>query len=230
MNKTLTILVLLFCLLLPDFSFAQDQTARIYGRVFMPVVKKQKRSFRGRLYRNRLSSRKKRQKNAAVLRTSFQDVIVAAYPLSFKGKTQPLEKARILQKNAEFRPHVLAVTPGTRVEFINLDRFFHNVFSYSPGAKFNIGRRPTNTTVWKTIYKTGKINLFCDIHSQMNATIVSLDTPYFTQPGKSGVYLLKDLPPGKYRLEIIHPDFPKTKTEITVRENDKLEQSFTLSK
>jgi len=230
MKKMLTVLTLLFCFAFSDMSFAQDQSASIYGRVFMPVVKKNKRSFRGRLYRNRLSSRKKRQKDIATQRTSFQDVIIAAYPLSFKAKIEPIKKARILQKNAEFRPHVLAVTPGTRVQFINLDRFFHNVFSYTPGAKFNIGRRATNTIYSRTINTTGKINLFCDIHSQMNATIVSLETPYFSQPSKSGVYLLKGLPAGKYRIEIIHPDFPKSETEITVKRNDKLEQSFTLSK
>lgn len=230
MKKTLTILILLFSFAFSDISFAQNQDARIYGRIFMPVIKKQTRSFRGRLYRNRLSSRKKRQRNATTRRTSFEDVIIAAYPLSFKVKTKPLKKVRVIQKNAEFRPHVLAITPGTRVEFINLDRFFHNVFSYTPGSRFNIGRRATGSKYTRTINKTGKISLFCDIHSRMNATIVSLNTPYFTQPRKSGVYLLKNLPPGKYRIEIIHPDFPKTITEITVKKNDELEQSFTLSK
>jgi plastocyanin len=230
MKKILTISTVLICLFLSDPAEAQTQTASVYGRIFMPAIKKKTRSFRGRLYRNRLSSRKKRQKNFTKQRTSFQDVIIAAYPLSFKAKTKPLAKARILQKNAEFRPHVLAITPGTRVDFINLDRFFHNVFSYTPGAKFNIGRRRTNAVVSRTINKTGQIKLFCDIHSQMNATIVSLKTPYFTQAGKSGVYLLKNLPPGKYRIEVIHPDFPKTEMIITVKKNEKQEQSFTLSK
>ncbi|KAA3618287.1 MAG: hypothetical protein D8M58_20505 [Calditrichaeota bacterium] len=230
MKKVFVIFTLLISFALTDLAFAQDSKATVYGRIFMPVVKKKSRTFRGRLYRNRLSSRKKRQKTATAPRTSFQDVIIAAYPLSFKPKTEPLKKARILQKNAEFRPHVLAVTPGTRVQFINLDRFFHNVFSYTPGAKFNIGRRPTNSVYSRKIYKTGKINLFCDIHSQMNATIVSLDTPYFTQAGKTGVYLLKELPPGKYRIEVMHPDFPTTESEITVKANEKQEQSFTLSK
>jgi len=135
----------------------------------------------------------------------------------------------MLQKNAEFIPHVLAVTPGTRVQFINLDPFFHNVFSYTPGAKFNIGRRPTHAVVTRKINKTGFIKLFCDIHSQMNATIVSLNTPYFTKANRNGVYLL-DLPAGKYRLQVIHPEFPKLEKIITLKRNQKMEQSFTLTK
>ena len=181
------------------------------------------------MYRNRLSASKKKSSTASTGRTAFQDVIIAAYPLSFKAETKPLPKARIIQRNAVFIPSVLPVTPGTKVEFINSDRFFHNVFSISPGAKFNIGRRPTNTIVRRTINKTGNISLFCDIHSQMASTIISLNTPYFTTANRNGVYLLEKLPAGKYRIEVLNPNFEKITMELTLSEGESSQQSFTFS-
>lgn len=224
------IIALIILLGLSLFEPIQAQTAKVYGRIFMPAVKKKQRTFRGRLYRNRLSAKKKKSKKSSFQRSIFEDVVIAAYPLSFKAEVKPLKRARMLQKNAEFRPNVLAVTPGTNVQFINLDRFFHNVFSFTPGAKFNIGRRRTNTVVTRKINKTGSVKLFCDIHSQMKATIISLETPYFTQANKNGVYLLDKLPAGKYRLEVMHPNFPTIEYIIEVKRDSKVEKSFSLNR
>ena len=122
---------------------------------------------------------------------------------------------------------MLPVTPGTKVEFINADRFFHNVFSVSPGSKFNIGRRPTNNIVSRTIYQTGNISLFCDIHSQMASTIISLNTPYFISAKRNGDYLLPNLPVGKYRIEVLHPNFENIVVQVTLSDGESSHQSFT---
>jgi len=228
--KTIISAFLALFFFLSHLSYAEAQEAAVYGRIFLPAVEKKQRTFRGRIYRNRLAAAQKTPKSEQNDRNPLEDVIIAAYPLSFKPEIKPLEKARVLQKNATFIPHVLPVTPGTRVEFINLDRFYHNVFSISPDANFNIGRRPTNTIVSRTINKTGEVKLFCDIHSQMNATILSLETPYFTRANRNGVYLLDDLPPGRYRIEVYHPDLPTVSNETTLEDGDKQEQSFTLTR
>jgi len=230
MKKTFLIFISIFLFLLSSLTegIAQDaQAAEVSGRIILPVSKKKKRTFRGRLYRNRLSASKKKSTAATTGRTAFQDVVIAAFPLSFKAEVKPMEKARIIQRNAIFIPNVLPVTPGTRVEFINADRFFHNVFSVSAGSKFNIGRRPTNTIVRRTISKTGKINLFCDIHSQMASTIISLNTPYFVTAKRNGDYQLSNLPAGKYRIEVIHPNFDKIVAQLTLSDGESSHQSFT---
>jgi len=56
--KKLTILFLLLFLLFSKTETVFAQTGKLSGSVFMPVVKKERRTFRGRLYRNRLSSKK----------------------------------------------------------------------------------------------------------------------------------------------------------------------------
>jgi len=233
MKKSCFIFISIFFFVIsdPGEGYSQNkETARVYGRIILPVIKKNVRSFRGRLYRNRLSSAIQRRAQEISKRSSYEDVIIAAYPLSFKAEIKPLPNARIIQRNAVFIPNVLPITPGTTVEFVNADRFFHNVFSITPGANFNIGRRPRNDVIRRRISATGKISLFCDIHSQMAATIISLETPYFTKSNRKGVYLLDNLPKGRYRLEVFHPEFDKITEEITLGEGESSEQSFTLSK
>ncbi len=226
--KKYFLLSVIFCFLFFEFSvFAGD--AKITGRVNMPVIEKQKRSFRGRLYRNRLASRRAKPESEKKVQNPFEDIIIAAYPLKGVPPFKPTEKARIIQKNAEFIPHVLPVTRGTTVEFINVDRFFHNVFSITPGARFNIGRRPTNTIIRRRIETGGEIKLFCDIHSQMNAIILSLDTPYFTRVNKNGIYSLEGLPPGAYRIEVYHPEFGSIKEVVSLSEDEQLQKTFTLT-
>ena len=44
------------------------------------------------------------------------------------------------QRNETFVPHVLAITTGTTVDFPNSDKFYHNVFSLSKTAPFDLGR------------------------------------------------------------------------------------------
>lgn len=230
MNKKIQLLAIALIFIVSAIAevYAQQaKDAQLYGRVVLPVVKKKNRAFRGRIYRKRLSESSDRSSSGSSNISSYEDVIIAAYPLSFKADVKPLPNKRIIQRNATFIPNVLAITPGTKVDFINADHFFHNVFSISPGAKFNIGRRPTNTVVTRTIYKSGSISLFCDIHSRMASTIVSLNTPYFTMANRNGVYLLENLPPGKYRIEAIHPDFEKVVIEVTLKDGESVQESFT---
>lgn len=229
MRKYSILFILLF-LLLGELTPLLSQTGEISGSVFMPVANKERRTFRGRLYRNRLSSKKKVKKSNQTVSSSFVDVIISAHPISFEIQTQPLKNTRIFQKNATFLPRVVPVTPGTIIEFINRDRFFHNVFSISKGSVFNIGRRPTGYVVRKRISKLGEIKLFCDIHAQMNATILCLDTPYFTRVTKNGRFALSNLPEGKYEIQVYHPDFPEISEIIEVYADKQKRINFTITR
>jgi plastocyanin len=229
MNKKNLLMIIIGVFVFFESGELYAQNANVFGRIIMPAVKKKSKTSRGNLYRNRLTANSNTNKSEENNQSSYQDVIIAAYPLSFKAEVKPIQNARVIQKGAKFIPNVLAVTPGTEVEFINLDHFFHNVFSVSPGAKFNIGRRPTNTIVNKTITKKGDVALFCDIHSQMSGTIISVDTPYFTAANNNGVYLLDNLPEGDYRLEVFHPNFEKEVRLISLKKGERSEQSFTIT-
>ncbi len=221
MKKIVALLALI--LILPAFSTAGE--SKIYGHINIPVTKKKGSGFRAMAYRNPLAS----PRGGGDRRTTARDVIVLAYPLSFRPAVTPPGKARMLQSGACFVPRVLPVTPGTKVSFINRDRYYHDVFSLTPGARFDIGRRATGQVVTETITRPGEIRLFCDLHPWMSATILCVETPYFTRSSKNGVYLLKKLPPGRYRLETYHPALKKASEIVTVEKGKALRLDFTLT-
>jgi len=223
-----TFVRLLFCLFFAC-CFAPElfaQTGEINGMVYLPAVQKETRNFRGRLYRNRLTSEKVTKNQNEILKSPYIDIIISAHPRSFKPDVKPLKEARVFQKDATFIPRVIPITPGTLVQFINKDVFFHNVFSLTPGAQFNIGRRPTNVIAERKITQPGEIKLFCDIHAQMNAIMLCLETPYFTRADGSGKYTLSGLPAGTYTIQVYHPDFPGLSESAEIKANENIRKDF----
>ncbi|MDP3072047.1 MAG: carboxypeptidase regulatory-like domain-containing protein [Opitutaceae bacterium] len=110
--------------------------------------------------------------------------------------------ASILQKDLTFVPALLPVQAGTRVEFPNLDDTFHNVFSFSPAKRFDLGRyRADERPVPGVLFDTpGMVTLRCDVHEHMRALILVLDTPYFAITAADGTFRLTGLPPGRHTL------------------------------
>ena len=107
------------------------------------------------------------------------------------------------QKNLTFVPALLPIEVGTRVEFPNLDDTYHNIFSYSPTKRFDLGRyRPEERPIPSVVFdKPGLVTLRCDIHEHMRGLILVLSTPYFVMTDTAGRFRLDKLPPGKYMLK-----------------------------
>ncbi len=107
------------------------------------------------------------------------------------------------QKDLAFVTPLLPVRVGTKVEFPNLDNTFHNIFSFSPVKRFDLGRytseeRPIPSQVFD---KPGLVTLRCDIHEHMRGLIVVLDTPHFVKTDADGRFKLGNLPSGSYKLK-----------------------------
>lgn len=115
----------------------------------------------------------------------------------FPGPSTP-RTATMAQKDLAFQPSILAVQAGTRVEFPNLDDTYHNIFSYSPAKRFDLGRyRSDERPIPSVLFDTpGLVTLHCDIHEHMRALILVLNTPYFVMTGADGTFRLAGLPPG----------------------------------
>lgn len=130
---------------------------------------------------------------------------------------------RLAQKNQSFVPRVLPVAAGTTVQFPNFDPIFHNVFSVSPGKRFDLGKYPRGQSRRVRFDRPGLIQVYCDIHSNMAAYILVLPNAAFAQPDESGRFVLPDLPAGEYVVHVWHPDFPPLKRQIRVPEHGDLE-------
>lgn len=109
---------------------------------------------------------------------------------------------QLVQRNKTFEPHVLVVETGTSVEFPNKDPFFHNVFSLFDGKRFDLGLYEAGTSKTVRFERPGVSFLFCNIHSDMSAIVVSVDTPYFALSDRSGRASIAMVPDGRYQLHI----------------------------
>ncbi|HLB00094.1 MAG TPA: carboxypeptidase regulatory-like domain-containing protein [Bacteroidota bacterium] len=114
--------------------------------------------------------------------------------------TLPAVNPGLNQSQMVFRPLVLPVVVGTTVDFPNNDNLFHNVFSYSQAKEFDLGRYPRGRKRSVTFDKPGIVNVYCDIHSYMFATILVLTNPYFSLPGEDGSFSIPGVPQGTYDL------------------------------
>jgi len=114
-----------------------------------------------------------------------------------------LPMKQVTQKNLTFVPALLPVRVGTKVEFPSLDDTYHNIFSYSPAKRFDLGRyRPDERPIPSQVFdKPGLVTLRCDIHEHMRGLILVLNTPYFMMTDTSGHFRLSGLPAGHYTLK-----------------------------
>lgn len=113
-------------------------------------------------------------------------------------------RARMVQKNKAFVPHVLAVQVGATVDFPNYDPIFHNAFSNYDGQVFDVGLYPPGTSQAVAFRRSGIVRVFCNIHSTMSAVIVVLPTPYFATTRSDGSFEIGGVPPGAYTLHVFH--------------------------
>jgi plastocyanin len=119
-------------------------------------------------------------------------------------KPASLPTKQVSQKDLLFVPALLPVQVGTRVEFPNDEKdTYHNVFSYSPAKRFDLGRyRPDEKPVPFQVFEMpGLVTLRCDIHEHMRGLILVLATPHFTTTDESGRFRLSGLPAGHYTLK-----------------------------
>ena len=109
---------------------------------------------------------------------------------------------RLIQRNKSFEPHVLVVRVGSLVEFPNRDPFFHNVFSLFEGKRFDLGLYEAGTTRNVLFDKPGISYIFCNIHPEMSAVVLALNTPYYGISDHRGQIIIPAVAPGRYTLRI----------------------------
>lgn len=115
------------------------------------------------------------------------------------------QKVVIDQRNLAFSPQVLAIRVGTTVEFPNNDKVFHNVFSWRDGKKFDLGMYPKGAVKRIVFDRPGLARLFCNIHPNMAAYIMAVDSPYFAVSNEKGTFVLTGVPPGTYTYHAWRP-------------------------
>jgi plastocyanin len=123
---------------------------------------------------------------------------------------------QMVQKDKMFQPHLLVVPTGSLVAFPNRDPFFHNVFSLFNGRRFDLGLYETGASHSVPFNREGISYIFCNIHPEMGAVIVSVATPYFAVATQDSAQL-HHVPPGMYLLKVWAEDATPTSLEKASR-------------
>ncbi len=174
--------------LAPALCWAQ---ATIEGQVALPKTR----------YTPVMTERYEIVSKAGVLATDPPRAIVSLEGEFPQPKSLPTKQ--VAQKDLAFAPPLLAIEVGTKVEFPNFDDTYHNIFSYSPTKRFDLGRYPPGENPVPSVLfdKPGLVTLRCDIHEHMRGLILVLATPHFVMTDGQGRFRLTNLPAGHFVLK-----------------------------
>jgi len=131
------------------------------------------------------------------------DAVIYLTPLvppSHSGSPQ----AKIDQLHKTFLPRVSVVQVGTAISFPNSDNIRHSIYSFSPAKIFTLKLYSGTPSSPVLFDKTGVVVLGCNIHDQMVAWVLVIDTPYALHTDANGSATITNVPGGDYVLRAWH--------------------------
>lgn len=143
-------------------------------------------------------------------------------------KGSPPAEVTVDQQGLKFLPHLSVVPLGTRVRFLNSDKEPHNV--YSPEGRYNLGVWGPGDAREHTFAQAGAYTQLCNLHPDMLAFVVVVDTPYFAVSDAKGAFVVRGVPPGKYKLAVWHEKSDGLEREVEVVAGKPLKLELVLAK
>ena len=190
----ITFLVILFILVSVAFSYGSQNTGAVTGKATIFEKK-----FFGGLKKKKDMSR------------------TVVYITGFKTKA-PDETRDISQKNKRFVPYISPVVAGQRVRFPNQDKIYHNVFSISPLATFDLGQYRGADPARRVIFENyGVVPIYCNIHPKMIAYAVVLENAAFAVTDEQGAFRIDNLPAGTYTINAWRPKAKRVEQAIVIQ-------------
>ncbi len=122
---------------------------------------------------------------------------ILVYVVGF-AEPPPRQPVSVRQVGRRFVPDLVAVTLGGTVAFPNGDPFLHNVFSPTTERNFDLGSFPQGDTRSRTFPRMGVLDVYCNIHPEMTATLVILPNTRFAIADAKGRFELTDVPVGTW--------------------------------
>ena len=137
-------------------------------------------------------------------------VYVEKAPGTFAPKTHKMD-----QKGMKFIPHLLIVTAGDTVEFLNSDGVDHNVYSPDNDG-YNLGMIASKKEGKHTFDKPGVYSQLCSVHPEMLAYVIVGQNPFAAAVGKDGKYKIEGVPPGDYKVLVWNSHLKTPGASVTV--------------
>lgn len=151
-------------------------------------------------------------------------VYLKTVPGSYKPRAHEMD-----QKGMRFLPHLLLVTQGDTVKFLNHDNVAHNV--YSPDAEgYNLGTFKQNEERTYAFQKPGVYTQLCSVHPEMLGYVFVGQNPYAAAVDKKGAYHIKNVPPGTWQLAVWNAKLKGPEKSVTVAAGKNVEENLTVKR
>lgn len=142
---------------------------------------------------------------------------VVVYLEGVPGDPPKQKNASIRQVEKQFDPPLTIVVKGTTVDFPNEDKIFHNVFSVSRPARFDLGLYKSGTAKSVEMKRPGVVDVYCNIHPDMVAKVKILDNAFYSITDAKGGFTIENVPPGEYPIVAWLSTGDEAKGTVTVK-------------
>lgn len=144
---------------------------------------------------------------------------------SFQPPAQP---AVLEQKGCQYKPHVLALQAGQKLDVVNSDETTHNIHpSPNNNREWNM-TQPHGMPLQQTFAREEiAIPVKCNVHPWMKGYIAVFKHPYFAVTDKNGNFEIKDLPPGTYTITAWQEKSQAQSQKVTIGTGDTKTLDFT---
>ena len=133
------------------------------------------------------------------------------------------------QKAMTFIPHILVVSQGDTVKFLNHDNVVHNV--YSPDNEgYNLGSFKQDEERSHKFQQEGAYTQLCSLHPEMLAYVFVAPGPYAAAVDKKGNFTIAHIPPGTYQLAVWNSHLKTPDKPVTVGSGETVTQNLALKR
>ncbi len=139
------------------------------------------------------------------------------------------KNAVIRQRDKQFDPPLTIVVKGATVDFPNEDKIFHNVFSVSRPARFDLGLYKSGAQKSVEMKRPGTVDVYCNIHPEMIAKVKVLDNAFYATTDKTGAFTIENVPAGQYPIVAWVPSGNEARGTVTVTDGGRATLELTVA-
>lgn len=140
----------------------------------------------------------------------------------------PQQPAVFEQKGCQYKPHVLALQAGQKLNIINSDETTHNIHpTPNNNREWNMTQPHATPLEQSFAREEVAIPVKCNVHPWMKGYIAVLKHPFFAVTDKNGHFEIKDLPPGNYTITAWQEKLGTQVQKITVGAGEAKTLDFT---
>ncbi len=138
-----------------------------------------------------------------------------------RGKPLPEDGAATIKNlNCRFRKRANAALVGSVLHIENRDPVMHNTHIRKEtrfgDTVINVAQPVGAPVIKKDLEDVGLLDVRCDAHTFMQASLYVFEHPYFTVTDERGGFTLTQVPAGTYRLKLWHEVLGAEEQDVTV--------------